>query len=282
MADGSLAMAASQFGLSVPNTGGSWGSGLFVELLRSRTILVPISTEKFSIGGQAGPGAMLMDILEVRAAKPEVRLETTVRLLKKDVISVVDDKKLGTVRLTVRTGQPELSRALAEKLLAAVNQFNVQTRKSQASAERQFIELRLTQTEKDLREAENKMQAFLSANRTIASSPQLAFEQGRLQRELVLRQQVHSSLVQSREDAKIREVRDTPVITVVEQPQRPALPASNRTTQKGLLGGLLGFAVAAIGVLGANLLVTLKSQHASEVRDFQDAVTGVFSRLHSR
>jgi uncharacterized protein involved in exopolysaccharide biosynthesis len=54
------------------------------------------------------------------------------------------------------------------------------------------------------------MQAFLQANRQWANSPDLTFQHDRLERDIALRQQVYTTLVQSFEQARISEVRDTP------------------------------------------------------------------------
>jgi hypothetical protein len=51
---------------------------------------------------------------------------------------------------------------------------------------------------------------------------------------------VYNTLAQAYEQAKIEEVRDTPVITVVETPDRPIRPDPRGVVSRGLLAGLLG------------------------------------------
>ena len=59
-----------------------------------------------------------------------------------------------------------------------------------------------------------------------------------------MRQSVFTSLTQAYERARIDEVRDTPVITVVETAEVPVLPERRRLILKGMLalftGGILG------------------------------------------
>ena len=67
------------------------------------------------------------------------------------------------------------------------------------------------------------MQAFLEANRE-SGAPRLTLAADRLQREVTFREEVVNGLAQQYENARIREVRDTPVITVIERPVLPRLP----------------------------------------------------------
>ena len=73
--------------------------------------------------------------------------------------------------------------------------------------------------------------------------------QDRLAREVLVQQQVYATLAQAYEQARIEEVRDTPVITVLASPQRPGRPDPRALIKKAflalLVGGVLGFLVAA-------------------------------------
>lgn len=258
-----LALAASQLGLPVPSTGGFWVSGIFVSLLKSRTLLGPLSVDTFTVAGVEGGPKSLMELLKVNSGTPALRLEKTIQLLQRKVVSASDDRRLGTVSLVVETSWPDLSLALAERLVRAVNAFNLQTRKSQASAERQFVETRVSETEKTLRAAENALQEFLLRNRVIGS-PALAFERDRLQRVVALQQQMYSTLVLNREDAKIREVRDTPVITVTEAPQAAARRVPRGVVRKVGIGMIAGFAVSILVLLVRQSARAASEQASSE------------------
>ena len=83
------------------------------------------------------------------------------------------------------------------------------------------------------------MQDFMQANRQWDNSPDLQFQHDRLQRDITLRQQVYTTLVQSFEQARIAEVRDTPVITVLQEPFFPP-PDDDRLLLVGALGVVLG------------------------------------------
>jgi uncharacterized protein involved in exopolysaccharide biosynthesis len=76
----------------------------------------------------------------------------------------------------------------------------------------------------------------------------LSFVYDRLVNNVTLRQQIYTSVAQAYEQARIDEVRDTPVITVVEAPLLPAKP-DPRPFFRMLVAGLL-IALVVARVLG--------------------------------
>ena len=139
--------------------------------------------------------------------------------------------------------------SLAERLLKGLNYFNLITRQSQAREERRFTEGRLEDARGSLRAAEDALQRFLQVNREFAESPALVFQQDRLRREVLLQQQVVTSLAQRYEENRIREVRDTPVITVLEKPTLPVLPDPRGRLLLLSVGTLVALMVGAAVVL---------------------------------
>jgi uncharacterized protein involved in exopolysaccharide biosynthesis len=91
-----------------------------------------------------------------------------------------------------------------------------------------------------LTNAEDSMQVFLQANRRYEDSPELTFQAERLQREIARQQQVYTGLVQSFEEARIAEVRDTPVLTVLQVPFFPPGPDDRNLLLAIALGLVLG------------------------------------------
>jgi uncharacterized protein involved in exopolysaccharide biosynthesis len=142
-----------------------------------------------------------------------------------------------------------VSLKIAERLLEGLNYFNLITRQSQARQERRFTEGRLEAARASLRAAEDVLQRFLQANRQFAESPALTFQRDRLQREVLLQQQVVVSLAQQYEENRIREVRDTPVITIIETPILAARPDSRLWALIVCLGTVGGFCVGVLIVI---------------------------------
>jgi len=234
-----LVSLASQFGVNVPSLGGEEASPAFyAELLTSREILHRAATRSYEVMGEGT--VFLKDLLEIEADTEELRVEEVIEWLRQTSVSVSTGRETGTVTLTVETHWPDLSREIAETLLAEVARFNLETRQSQAASERAFIEERVEAAEKELGAAEDSLRLFLEANRQWQNSPLLVFRQEALQREVTLRQSVLTTLVQSFEQARISEVRDTPVITVLQTPFLPPGPDDRRLLLAAALGVVLG------------------------------------------
>ena len=239
-----LAAAVSQLGLRIPSGGGTtWSPAVYVELLGSPVLLEEIARDTLVVVEQQGRSIALMDLLNISAETSIERTDATIRALG-NVVSANEVRTLGAVKLSVVTPWPSVSLALAQHLMRGVNTFNIEMRKSQASAERQFVEGQARDAETALREAETHLQEFLQRNRVISGSPELGLEHDRLQRDVTLRQQVYLSLLQSREEARIREVRDTPVITVLEYPRLALVSEPRKSIQKALVGGVMGGVLA--------------------------------------
>jgi uncharacterized protein involved in exopolysaccharide biosynthesis len=239
-----LMALASQFGVNVGGSDEGESPALYQELLGSREILSRVAVAEYSAADVSGT---LPVLLEIEADTPELELSRAVEWLEEQAVSVSTGRETGTVTLSVTTEWPGVSEAIARHLLDEVSRFNLETRQSQAGAERTFIEERVTAAEESLREAEAALQTFLQNNRVVGEFSQAKLEFDRLQREVLNRQQVYTTLVQSYEQARISEVRDTPVITVLQQPFLPPEPDGR--------GLVLGFALGVVlgGMLGVVL-----------------------------
>jgi uncharacterized protein involved in exopolysaccharide biosynthesis len=170
-----------------------------------------------------------------------------------------------------------------------INDFNRRTRQGQASTERKFVESRLAVEASVLRAAEDRLEAFLRNNRQWAGSPDLTFQHDRLQREVLMQQQVFTSLTQSFEEVSIREVRDTPVITVVESPSHPVRPEPRYRAVGVLLGAVLGTMIGALVAFISEALARRRTGMNSDadefvkaLGEFKNELLGRFRRIFRR
>ena len=184
-------------------------------------------------------------------------------------MTVSFDPRTSIVSISVKTAYPDLSRQVADSLLGAVSRFNLERRQSQASAERRFTEGRLGEVRTDLRRAEDELQFFLLRNRILGSAD-LEAQRERLTREVVLQQQVYSTLAQAYERAKLEEVRDTPVLTVVQSPEAALRPDSRRLATKGILGLLIGLLLGALIALMRDRFGRHEGVPQNELQDFAE------------
>ena len=243
---------------SLPQTGADQSPQFYTELLGSRALLGRLLPDTFTVTADSRTGALaargtLADLLQIEEEVAPIRRDETLRAVSA-AISTSRTQETGMVRLEVTTPWAELSEQVARRLIELVNEFNLETRQTNAAAESRFVEERLAETGVNLRRAEEELRAFLEANRRFQNSPQLVFEHDRLERQVLHQQQLYTGLQQSLEAARIAQVRDTPLITVVGPPERPVYPDSRRVRLRAILGILVGGMLGVFFSLGHEFL----------------------------
>jgi len=274
-----LASLASQFGVNVGGGEDGETPEFYAELLRSREILTAVADRTYPGDPADVP---LVELLGIEAETEALGLARAVKWLEEEALSVSTGRETGTVTVEVRTRWPEVSRTIADNLLSEIARFNLETRQSQAAAERAFIEERVELAQGELRAAEEALQTFLQNNRVIGEFSQAKSEFDRLQREVLLRQQVYTTLVQSHEQARISEVRDTPVLTILQPPFLPPEPDGRGLVLSLALGVVLG---GMVGVVLAFVVEVFKRPPAAgdpAREDFQEAWSGLLRSLPFR
>jgi len=272
---GQLAGLAAQFGVTVPSGNVSESLDFYASLVESEPLMRGLIQPAFmfTFHGDTIRGS-LIDIYEIEEATTARAVEVAVRRLRSD-LNVSTDPKAGLITLRITSRYPELSAQIAERALELVNRFNLQTRQTQARQERAFVEGRLEEVESELQLAEDSLKAFLEKNRQFRGSPDLLFDHDRLERRVVMRQQVFTSLMQAYEQARIDEVRNTPVITMFEEPQVPALPDSRHLLARGLIAIFLGSVIAIFLAIGLEVFHRSRldaPEQAERLRHLQEEV----------
>jgi uncharacterized protein involved in exopolysaccharide biosynthesis len=242
---GKLAGLAAQFGIPVGGFGGGGETvNFYAELVTSREILRDVASTNFAPALGAPAPRTLQDVYGV-SGDSATRLDRAMERLEKDT-DVRLDRLTGLLTLTTRARDARLARAVNERYIELINDFNLRRRQTQARNEREFVEARQRAALAELGRAEDALRRFLERNRFFQGSPLLQEEHDRLQRELQLRQSVYTSLAQSYEQARIDEVRDTPVITVIDRPDTLRRRLARHIVGNAVMGAFLGFAGALV------------------------------------
>lgn len=277
-----LSGLAAQFGINLGGRGRSESPTFYADLLRSRAILASAVESRYAPPSEAPradrDSSRLIELYRIEADDPELRRLRATRRLEEN-LEVATDSETGVVRFSVTSERPWLARQIADRLLTLLNDFNLEVRQSQAAAEREFLEDRLAEARQDLRAAEDSLERFLENNRRYESSPTLRFEHDRLQRRVSHHNQLVTSLAQSFEEARISEVRDLPVVTVVSDPVAPPEPDSRGLL---LMGPIAVFAGAILGLLVAFFREYLSRSPASQsdaYEEYQGLIQDVRSDL---
>jgi uncharacterized protein involved in exopolysaccharide biosynthesis len=222
-ASGASALAQ-QFGLSLGSSGAERSPQFYANLLTSKEILRQVVTRSYSLSpSEDGPVKVdLITHFEVAGETDELGIERATKGLA-DRLSISRDRETGIIGFSITMSDPILAQSVATALIEQLTDFDLVARQSQANAERVFTEGRLIQLTNELEEAEDGLKNFLLENRSFVNSPTLQFEHDRLQRTVSMRQELVTSIAQAFENARIEEVRNTPVITMIELPRVPAI-----------------------------------------------------------
>ncbi len=273
---GRLLGIAAQFGIPIGTTAAAATPAFYAELLHSPELLRKVALSVYSLETAprgwfgltraVGTDSTLIGLLGVSGETFDRRRERTVRELS-EIMPVAFDRQTGIVTLAVTTHSPELSEQIARRALALVDEFNVSVRQTQAAAERTFVEGRLAEARSALRGAEDALEAFENRNRSV-QSPDLVREMERLRREVALQQELFVTLAQAYEQARIEEVRNTPVVTVLERPIRP-VPDSRRLVVRGVGALMVGLLLAAFVALLRDFVLGARGAAAEEADEYR-------------
>jgi uncharacterized protein involved in exopolysaccharide biosynthesis len=217
-----LAGFAAQLGMGLPTADPTQSPAFYSDLAASSEILGPVvdSLRRSKLDGVS----TIIDDDDKDLVHQKYR---AILALRRAVHPSVQPKT-GIVSLEVRARTPQLAERIGQLTLAELNRFNLTNRQTQAGAERRFTEQRLADVGASLRAAEDALSEFLRSNRGFLSAAELKMRESRLTREVDLRQSVYVSLAQQLEQARLDEVRDTPVLSIIEKPSRPVVPDSRR------------------------------------------------------
>lgn len=265
---GGLAGLAAQFGVGLAG-GGADSPGFYADVLASRTLLDQMLTARFADpeGVERGDSATLLDLLRAKGDTERARLERGRRKLNNSIAVGVDEETY-VVTLSVTTRDRFLSADVANQFIELLNRFNLETRQSNAQERRRFVEERLSLAEEELVTAEDALRLFLERNRLFRDSPELTFEYERLQRQVTIKQEVFTTLRRSYEDARIQEVNDTPVITVIDRAVPPHRKSSPKRRLNVILAFMLGGVLSIVWAFGQEFVERTRAQGEADFEEF--------------
>ncbi len=263
-----IAGLAGQFGLSL-GAEPSQSPQFYADVVRSRALLERALLSRYP-DPRARTGApdstTLLRALLVKGRSPADSLARGVKKLNK-LISVRADLQTSIVRVSVDARYPALAAAVANRLVEYLNEFNTQYRQSQARERRKFTEQRVAAADSELRHAEESVRTFYERNRGWQQAPELVFEEARLRRQVDVSKEVYLTLKREYETARIEEVNDTPVITVID----PAVPPQRKSQPKPALLGAVALLLTGLVALslafGAEHINTLRRDDDEEYRE---------------
>ena len=252
---GAFASVASQLGVGLAASPTS-SPQFFGDVLHSNEIMGRVLQSRIP-----SPTLTRGDSVTVRELYSEPRATTQEwddralqKMRKKLDVSV--NPRTGIIELRIGAPDPKSAVFIARRFVETLNAFNLNTRQSQARQRRRFTGERLREAQDSLARAEAAQQAFLQSNRSYRGAPGLEASFERLQRQISVYQELYSTLRRDYETARINEVNDTPVITVVEHPTEPL----KRSAPNRFVMAAAGATLAAFIALGWLLAVSFSEQ----------------------
>ncbi|MBA2687203.1 MAG: hypothetical protein H0U64_03795 [Gemmatimonadaceae bacterium] len=225
--------------------GGGSNTAYYTDLIKSREILGPVVESRFSFRTPTGTVTeSLIGIYDIKDKRPRYAKAEAIERLSSNMVSASQIN--GMMKLSVTSEDPALSATLASRILQQLNRFNLATRQQQATSEREFIESQVAEASQRLRNAEDQLQTFLSENRNFTQASSVAFELDRLRRAVSMRQELYTSLAKSLDEARIEEVRDSPVLTVIEPAEPALLPDRPVWPGRAIVGLFVGLLIGSL------------------------------------
>lgn len=268
----SLGGLATQFGLGT-QIATPYSPDFMADVLRSRGIREAALATEFPDprSGSAKTNRPLIEILEVEGSTPARRLEAGLKALA-EATAMTLDRRTGVVSLRITLADPVLASQVANRMVEELNTFNVERRRSQSGEERIFTERRLQEVRKELADAEDELVRFLQRNRQFSEFSVASVTARSLERKVQLKQEVLATLSRSYEEAKINEVRDTPVLTVIDRAEPPAWKSFPKRT----LSVIVALVVGTVLGVGLAYLAEARRRVRAETRpDYREFLAAV-------
>src|SRR5262245_10386920 len=219
---GALAQVAGQFGVLGLGSGNRQPTfyRALIESRRTLTALLSTSVRDPAHPGQVVPvykvyGRGKVDSLTRRTT------ENLLRVLGRRVATTIDERT-NIIRVELGAPDPDQAADILDSLLSLTNQFAVTSLRTRARLRREFVDSRTSEARANLEVAEDSLRQFNERNRRLTDSPTLQFEEARLRRRVDLRQDLYLALSRELDQARIDEVRDTPVLDVIDAPVPPS------------------------------------------------------------
>jgi uncharacterized protein involved in exopolysaccharide biosynthesis len=243
----SIAQFAGQLGfLSGDNS--SRGPEFYRDLMRSRRVLTTLATTLIHDPRSGG----LQPVFRVYGASYDSltprRTEQLLNRLNKRLQTTVD-ARTSEIRVAFGGPTPTVAAETLDSLLSLTDNFAVTNLRSRARARRQFAETQVAQAKVNLDQAEDSLRQFSERNRRLTDSPSLQFEEARLRRRIDLRQEIYVALNRELEQARLDEVRDTPILNIIDPPVPPARHEKPQRRVIAVLGAFLGALAAIVGLV---------------------------------
>jgi len=168
-----------------------------------------------------------------------------------DHISVTEDRLTGLITINTVIEDPIIVASVANFVGEQVQNYIQKENSAQSTKEKLFISDRLDIVKSELEIAEHELKEFKERNRGYDESPELFMIFSRLFREVEAKKEVYLTLQQQLELARIEEVKQTPILHILDHAVQP--------TRKSSPNRLLFLITSAfIGIISSSVITLFK------------------------
>ena len=247
------------------NVGGGESSiALYPTIIKSETILKNIIYKKYQTEEFSNP-VNLIEYWEIEDTNRAKQYEIALKTLKTELEISWDNKLGGITTISISTKEANLSAEIVNQIVLELDDFLRTKKTTNAGNQREFIETRLEEVKRDLTSSENRLKEFRERNRQVFA-PQLLLEQERLLRDITINGTLYSELRKQYELAKIEEIKNIPVLNVMD-PARPNAMKDKPKRSTIVLGTFI------ISLLGAVGFVFAKNIFGDKFKDFKKSLS---------
>lgn len=250
-------------------------SNLFPVILQSKLVFDSVLAKEYAYTFNGQP--MRMTLAEyIGKDQPEL-----LRRALSGMTSISTSTRTGEITLAVETEYPELSQKVAAEFLNQLEQFNLYSRRSEASERVRYLSREVDEQERSLRKAEDSLEVYQSRNRNWAmtSSPMLLKELARLKRDTEAKTQTYAYLIQEYEIARLDVQKDMPVVRILDQASLPTVKSGPHRTITVLGATAVTFVLVVMAIFGVDLIRQVRRQSDPESRkELSDLVASSFPR----
>lgn len=233
-------------GLTGINVGDAPVAKLYPMIIKSARILKEVIYKKYKTSSNSD-SVSLIQFWNIEKGSEAEKFERALKQLQ-TAMEVEFDNRLGTLRLKVVMEDPKLAADVANSITTELDLYTRVKRRTSVTAQREFIEQRLADVSQSLRMAEDSIKIFREKNRRIIDSPQLLIEQGRLERAVQINSTVFIELKKQIEIAKIEEIKNIPIINILDAARVPVQKTSPYRRSIVVIAFFLSFVIAVIVV----------------------------------
>ncbi len=160
------------------------------------------------------------------------------------LLNVDEDRRTGLIQVSIEMESPSLAAEVANFIGSEIQSY-IQTQNSaQAAKEKLFINDRLIVVKAELENLEDNLKNFKERNRGYEVSPDLFMKYSQKLREVEAKQQVYVTLQQQLELARINEVKQTPIINILDDAKPPVNKSKPNRILITILFILAGFIIS--------------------------------------